>query len=355
MCLPTRTQRLRKWARSRRNKRRTTQQPKHMDTLKWQHYNEIKGFLLRILNKEFLIFMCFLVISFTFWFLSTLNDTYEKEVMVPVVLTDVPQDIVITEPLPDSMRVTLRDKGLNLFKYLIDGNLKPLQLPFATYARQNGKGGITQQEVQKLLRRWLPESTTILSVKAGHWDFYFCHGNKKRVPVVLNGSLTAKQDYYISRYTITPDSIDVLAEPNALDTINTVYTHALALTEISEPSTRDVPLKHIKGAKLAKESVRLSIITDQLTEIVIRVPVKTVNVPDNVSLKTFPAHAEVRVAVGIKNSNSIKPEQFNVVADYHALPESQSEKLRLQLLSQPHGIVKAYIKQPEVDYLLENN
>ncbi len=89
-----------------------------MDTLKWQHkYNEIKGFLLRILNKEFLIFMCFLVISFTFWFLSTLNDTYEKEVMVPIVLTDVPQDIVITEPLPDSMRVTLRDKGLNLFKY----------------------------------------------------------------------------------------------------------------------------------------------------------------------------------------------------------------------------------------------
>lgn len=327
-----------------------------MDALKWQHtYRKIKDFLFRTLNKEFLIFLCFLVVSFVFWFLFTLNDTYEKEIKVPIEITDTPQNIVITDSLPDSMRVTLRDKGFNLLKYVVDDNIQPLRLPFPLYAKGKGKGSVTQSEIQKLLRNRLAESTTILSVKAGHWDFFFCHGEKKKVPVLLNGSITAKQDYYISRYSITPDSVDVLAEADALDSITAVYTSPVTLTNISESSTRDITLTHIKGAKLEKDHAKLSIITDQLTEVMIKVPIKTINVPEGVSLKTFPAQAELRVAVGVRNSSIVKPEMFNVVADYNALSSSPSEKLYLQLLSQPRGIVKAYLKQPTVDYLLENN
>lgn len=327
-----------------------------MDALKWQHrYKEIKDFLFRILNKEFLIFLCFLVVSFTFWFLSTLNDTYETEVKVPVVLTDVPHDIVITDSLPDSLRVTLRDKGFNLVNYLIDGNIQPLRLQFPLYAKSRNKGSLTQTDAQKLMRSRLAESTTILSVKADHWDFYFCHGNRKRVPVLLNGSIAAKPDYYISRHSITPDSVTVLAEPDALDSITAVYTEAISLNNISESSTREISLTHIKGAKLEQDKAKLSIITDQLTEVIIKVPVKTVNVPQGVSLKTFPAQVDVRVAVGVRNSSIIKPELFNVVADYNALPSDPSGKLYLQLLSQPRGVVKAAIRQPAVDYLLEND
>lgn len=311
--------------------------------------------MFRTLNKEFLIFLCFLVVSFVFWFLFTLNDTYEKEIKVPIEITDTPQNIVITDSLPDSMRVTLRDKGFNLLKYVVDDNIQPLRLPFPLYAKGKGKGSVTQSEIQKLLRNRLAESTTILSVKAGHWDFFFCHGEKKKVPVLLNGSITAKQDYYISRYSITPDSVDVLAEADALDSITAVYTSPVTLTNISESSTRDITLTHIKGAKLEKDHAKLSIITDQLTEVMIKVPIKTINVPEGVSLKTFPAQAELRVAVGVRNSSIVKPEMFNVVADYNALSSSPSEKLYLQLLSQPRGIVKAYLKQPTVDYLLENN
>ena len=41
-------------------------------------------------NKEFLIFLFFLILSGTFWLLMTLNETYEKEIEVPVTLVEIP-------------------------------------------------------------------------------------------------------------------------------------------------------------------------------------------------------------------------------------------------------------------------
>ena len=327
-----------------------------MDTLHWQHkYKDTRDFLLRLLNKEFLVFLFFLCVSTAFWFPTTLNETYEKEIKVAITITDVPTNIVITEGLPDSVRVTLKDKGFNLVKYLFNDNISPLHLSFALYAKSQNKGSVTPSEIQKILRPRLGESTTILSVKAEHWDFYFCHGNKKKLPVLINGSISPKPNYYISRCTLTPDSVTVLAESAALDTITAVYTDLINLENISESTTRSIALQHIKAAKLEVEQVSLSIITDQLTEVAIRVPVRTVNVPEGISLKTFPAHVEMRVAVGVRNSGIVKPEHFNVVADYNELPTSQDEKLHLKIASQPRGIVKAYIKQPTVDYLIERN
>lgn len=327
-----------------------------MNRLHWQHkYKDSKDFLFGLLNKEFFVFLFFLSVSTAFWFLSTLNETYEKEVKVPIMITDIPQNIVITDDLPDSIRVTLRDKGFNLLRYVLDNNIRPIRLQFILYAKSKNKGQITPAEVQKIIKNRLDESTTIVSVKADHWDFYFCHGNKKRIPVLLNGNVSAKTNYYISNCSIVPDSITVLAETEALDTINAAYITSQELTGLSESTIRTIPINHIKGAKLEKNKATLSITIDQLTEVTVRVPVRTVNVPDGVSLKTFPAQVDLRVAVGVRNSSSIQPDLFSVVADYNDMPSAPDEKIRLKLTAQPRTAVKAFIMQQTVDYLLEKN
>ncbi len=308
-----------------------------------------------MLNKEFFVFVFFLLVSTAFWFLSTLNETYEKEVKVPLTITDIPQNIVITEELPDSIKVTLRDKGFNLIKYSLGNNIRPIRLQFALYAKTKGKGSVTPSEIQKILRIRLDESTTIVTVKADHWEFFFCHGNKKRVPILLNGTITAKQNYYINHMSLIPDSVTLLGETEALDTINAVHTNAVTLTNISESTSRTVKLKRIKGTKLEKETTTLNISVDQLTEVIVRVPIRTDNVPAGISLKTFPAQVDIRVAVGVKNSNTIRPEMFSVVADYKDLSNEPNAKIRLKITAQPRTVVKAYIIQPTVDYLLEND
>lgn len=327
-----------------------------MDRLLWQRkYKNFRDFLLRLVNKEFLIFLFFLVVSATFWFLTSLNEWYEMDIKVPLRLTSVPEQVIITDNLPDTVKVTIKDKGFNLLKYTLNPNTHPINLPFNLYKKQQkGKGGITPAEVQKIMKARLSETTTILAVKANHWDFYYCEGTRRRVPIVISGSISPRSSYYVSHTELTPDSIYVYATSEALDTIRAVYTEHLTLNDIASNITRKVKLQKIHGAKLEKEEMSISVFTDQLTEITINVPIKTINVPENVSLKTFPARMEVRVAVGVQRSGNVKPELFTVVADYKDVPADPNDKLPLKILSQPRGIVKAFLKQHQVDYLIEN-
>ena len=53
----------------------------------WRALEKVRNLLLRILNKQFLIFLFFLILSSVFWLIMTLNETYEKEMTIPTSLT----------------------------------------------------------------------------------------------------------------------------------------------------------------------------------------------------------------------------------------------------------------------------
>lgn len=305
-------------------------------------------------SKEFLIFCFFLAISATFWFLSTLNDTYEKEYPLRVEITDIPHNVVITEPLPDTIRVVLRDKGYSLLEYAFNNTLRPIHLHFAHYAKTGGKGSITQNDIQKILKLRTLETTSITAVKSDRWDFYYSYGEMKKVPIVVEGQLLPAPNYFVTRTVLTPDSASVYAATSALDTIKAVYTEPQNIVDIKESATHHVALQKITGARIEPSTVRMSLIAEQMTEVTVSVPIKPVNVPEGVMLKTFPARVDVKVTVSLSSASQIKPELFNVVADYNDLSANPSEKLKVKIMVQPRGIVRAALKTNKVDYILEN-
>jgi len=101
-------------------------------------------------NKEFLIFLFFLALSGGFWLLATLNETYEKDFYVPVHITNIPKNVVITTNEEDTVRVTLRDKGFTIMAYLYSHKLQPVLINYGSYARKKaGKGVIPIADIQK--------------------------------------------------------------------------------------------------------------------------------------------------------------------------------------------------------------
>ena len=65
----------------------------------WRALEKVRNLLLRILNKQFLIFLFFLILSSVFWLIMTLNETYEKEMTIPLRLAGVPRKVVIPTSL----------------------------------------------------------------------------------------------------------------------------------------------------------------------------------------------------------------------------------------------------------------
>ena len=310
----------------------------------------VRNFLFSGLNKEFLIFLFFLALSGAFWLLMTLNETMEREFKIPMRLTGVPRNAVITGELPDTVRVTVRDKGFTLVTY----DFRPLVFRFSNYADEDeGKGVIPLTDVQKQVLSQMYGSSKLLQVKPGTFDFYFTYGTSKKVPVVFRGKITTSKSYYLAHTEFYPSIVTVYANKQQLDKLQTVEIEPFNYRNLQDTIRQAVKIKKIRGVKIVPPTVRLSVYPDVLTEETIDVPITAINMPPGMVLRTFPSKVTVRFTIGASLFRTIKPNLFKVVVDYEELAANPSDKCTLQLRSVPRSVSKASLEIDRVDYLLE--
>lgn len=310
----------------------------------------VRNFLFSGLNKEFLIFLFFLALSGAFWLLMTLNETMEREFKIPMRLSGVPRNAVITGELPDTVRVTVRDKGFTLVTY----DFRPLVFRFSNYADEDeGKGVIPLTDVQKQVLSQMYGSSKLLQVKPGKFDFYFTYGTSKKVPVVFRGKITTSKSYYLAHTEFYPSIVTVYANKQQLDKLQTVEIEPFNYRNLQDTIRQAVKIRKIRGVKIVPSTVRLSVYPDVLTEEAIEVPITAINMPPGMVLRTFPSKVTVRFTIGASLFRTIKPNLFKVVVDYEELAANPSDKCTLQLRSVPRSVSKASLEIDRVDYLLE--
>ncbi len=314
----------------------------------------IRNFLFSTVNKEFLIFLFFLALSGCFWLLMSLNETYEKEYCIPVSLTGVPHNVVMTGNISDTVRVTVRDKGFTLLTYSYGRKLRPLSFRFSSYAgTERGKGYVPVADVQKQVLAQLYGSSRLVSVKADHLDFFFNYGLSKRVHVRFAGKISMGKTYYMANTTISPNVVTIYASKQLLDSINTVYTQSVNLENLQDTIRRTVGLRQVRGVKIVPDSVQVAFYPDVLTEESMEVPITAVNMPDGKVLRTFPAKVNVRFTVGARMFRSIRADMFRVEVDYNDIEEQPSDKCTLRLVKWPRNVSLAQLEISQVDYLIE--
>ncbi len=313
----------------------------------------VRNFLFSSLNKEFLIFLFFLFLSGTFWLVLALNETYEREILVPIRVVNIPKNVVITGDGEDTLRVTVRDKGYSLVAYVYGETVRPLDVDFKTYAKTEGRGLFQSADIKKQLDQRLFGSSKVVQLKPEKFEFYFNYGLNKRVPIRLLGKVTPGESYYIAKTKFSPDSITIYASESILDSIKFVYTENVQLEDVTDTITQSVNIRKMRGVKCIPSIVDVSFYPDVLTEESIEVPITPINVPADKILRTFPARVKVVFVTGASLFRSIRPESFSVVVDYNDVAGHPSDKCNIYLRSTPYGITKASTALKQVDYLIE--
>ena len=319
-----------------------------------QIFKVVGNFLFSSLNKEFLIFLFFLLLSGAFWLMMALNETYEEELKVPVRLVGIPRNAVMTDEPADTVKVTVRDKGFTLVTYKYGHWFRPLTFKFATYANEDqGHGAIPAADIIKQVQSQLYGSSKLLSVKPEKLDFYFTYGASKKIPIRFRGKISTSKSYYLAHTEFSPMMVTAYANKKVLDELKYVEIEPFNYRNLQDTIHQNVRLQKIRGVKLVPSTVRLSVYPDVLTEESIEVPVSAVNMPAGMVLRTFPSRVTVRFTIGASQFRMIRPEQFNVVVDYQTLAENPSDKCTLQLRSVPSSVSKAKLELDKDDYLLE--
>ncbi len=226
-------------------------------------YTFIRGFMFSSVNKEFLIFLFFLGLSGTFWLLMALNETYDKDIPVPIRLVNVPRNVVITQNINDTIDVTMRDKGFTLLTYSYAGKIQPVTIDFERYAnKERGFGRVPLSDLQRMIYSRLYSSSKISAIKSDSVTFYFNYGQSKRIPIRALGQLQTGRSYYISRIAFQPNYATIYAGRQILDSIRWVTTEKLNLRHIEDTVSLLVSLRSIPGAKITPKTVRMTIYPD---------------------------------------------------------------------------------------------
>ncbi|MBO4896063.1 MAG: YbbR-like domain-containing protein [Prevotella sp.] len=315
----------------------------------------IKLFLFSRANKEFVVFMVFLALSGIFWLLTTLNQVYEHEFAIPVSVVGVPKNAVLTSDETDTVRMTIRDKGITLLTYMYGDVLRKINVSFKTYSKSNGTGSISASDLQKLVYQQLANGSRITSIKPDKLEFYYNYGAKKMVPVRWSGRVMPEEMFFISRVAYSPDSITIYASHEKLDSINVVYTEQLNYANFRDTLNANCELAKIKGVKMVPDHVKVTFFTDVLTEEQIEgVPIKAINMPVGKHLRTFPAKVNISFVTGVSVYRNLKPTDFTVVADYNDIINHPTEKCHIYLKSVPRGISRTRLETNMVDYLIED-
>lgn len=292
----------------------------------------------------------------------TLNETYEKEVAVPVKLVNVPGNVFITNDMTDTVRFVVRDKGYVISTYLTNGRLRPLTFNFANYSSDKGYGVIPVADIQRQLLQQITKSSALVSIKTDKIEFYYNFGESKLVPVKVQGEIMAGDNYYLSNISFSPDSVTVYAPEKKLDSIRFVYIERQRITDISEPTTLEVRLQKMSGVKIVPDRIKMKLVPDVMTEESVEVPIVAENMPADKVLRTFPQKVTVRFAVGVnrlrkmpknQQTKALLPQGFRVGVDYTEIAEKPSDKCPLHLRTVPSGIYNARLEVPVVDYLIE--
>lgn len=269
-------------------------------------------------------------------------------------MVEVPQNVVLTSASTDTVRVTIRDKGWMLWAYIYGNKMGNLNVAFKNHTR-NGKTGIAVvNDIRRLVEQKLEISSKVVSIKPEKLEFYYNNGECKRVPVRWAGRVLPDPLYFISQVEYKPDSVDVYASKEQLDSIKAIYTEQLNHINFRDTLTVDCHLSHSRRIKVEPDKVRIRFLTDVLTEETIAgVPILCNNMPEGKVLRTFPAKIKVHFVAGVSHIRHLNPEDFIVVADYNEIIQNRSEKCNIYLQSVPHGVNRATLDMKQVDYLIE--
>lgn len=305
-------------------------------------------------NKEFYVFLLFLGLSVLFWFLQSTQATSQTELSIPLQYGKLPENVIITNELPGSIRVTVRDKGSHLYNYYTRRRKLGLELDLMRWRVEEGISRIPLEQLKPAIFAKLKPSAQILRISPDSLILYFVEKEQKDLPVKLNAQIGLSRQYMlVEEPSIQPAFVRAYAPTSILDTLRLVETELLDLPVLKDSISLDVKLKIIEGVHFSQASVRVHLPVEEFTEVRYEIPVKGLDFPENLLLRSFPSKVTVAFLVSKSNYQSVKAEDFHLGISYLDLIESNEDLQSIKLIKTPDYVRKLSLHPDKVECLIE--
>ena len=143
------------------------------------------------INRNFLVFLIFFVISIVFWFMQSVKETSEVSLTYKLNIVDMPKDIIYTTDMPQEVSVSYASKGWNAFYYkFMINEVRELTISFKEIDNGNGEIIIDANNFRRAAQKVKPTGMTYKSTIPNKIEAFYSNGQHKRVPVTFKGSIS---------------------------------------------------------------------------------------------------------------------------------------------------------------------
>jgi len=304
------------------------------------------------INRDVLIFLVFLFVAISFWFLQTFRDVTTATVKFELKITSVPKNVIFTSDLPNQVSVSISGRGFSILEFITKNELRTLEFDYSELKNDDGVIMIDAAALRREVSRHLGRALKVNSVTPSLLEVYYSMGDHKYVPVVPRLKLTVDNQHVLCGVNLNPSYVNVYAPTTQFDTISTISTHLLQCDGLKDTTQVLLALDPPVGVKCVPDTVRATICVDLYTTKELQLPIYCEHIPENKVLRTFPAKATVSFRVSSSLYNSIDAEDFALVIDYQNIKPNDT-RCTLQMRSCPDGISNVRISPKQVEFVIE--
>lgn len=315
---------------------------------------KINVFLHRQRWKETLIFLAFVLLSFGFWYLQSLQQDYEIERTIPIRYKNIPHEIAFADTVPNKIVIRIRDKGSVLLNYSFGRTFNPIEINMKDMPVDKGTVVLERKDIESDIYKQLMTSTVLTSYEPDQIHVTYTKRIEKDLPVVFNGNIQYEPGFHSSgEMQITPAYVQVYAAKSVLDTLTAISTTYTDIKKANKSFTRALPLQKIEGVAYNPESITITIPIEQYAEKTLDVPVVITQIPNDYTVRLFPPTVQVISSLPLSRYKDLEADQFEIRIPFFELEQNLTGILPLSLTKRPDWVRSSTLSQEKIEFILE--
>ncbi len=297
----------------------------------------------------------FLLLSLILWFIIKLSkDGYRDTVEFKVNYINQMSSKEIVNTPPSSILLEIKAQGFDILRYNLFG-APTLDIDLNYTSPVNDLFYWHTVSNKSLLENQIIKEVEILSAKPDTIYFDFSQLYSKKVPVKLQLKKEFKNSLSIGSIKIEPDSVVVQLPKSQFSEIDSVWTDEFVITgeklEMSEKL--EIIFPDISSLHHKVEELQLDLNLIELTQGSFSFKPQILNLPDSMSMITYPREVKLIFNVGVDKFKNVVPQDFNLFVDFDDITtNSESNPLSVQIGNYPSFIDYVDYEPKRLEYIL---
>lgn len=323
--------------------------------------NQIKNL---IKNRNLLVFLAFVVLSFFLWFLNYLNkEDLTCEIILKYKIKNIPETIASEKSSEGEFSIIAQGQGYNLLQEKLNSKRIPMSIDLENrektnksgqslikYKPESEKAYIIVDELKSNIYKKIGDKIRIIDIKPDTLFFDMVNVAEKTIPIdISNLKFDLIKGQKVSNLTLNPDSVTIFGKRSTIDSIvkiNVVDDGILPRNKNTHTFKLDIP----ESINANQQNTDLSYKVEMYTEAHKRIKIKTLNFPPEYDITILPESVLVCYSTPISHYDDVSDYDFSAIVDYN---KAKSKYLEIEVTTSNQFVNISRITPETCCYILE--